>query len=240
VLVNNDPSGVDIRNSIFKQWAERAIWIRSDDDGAASNVDIIGNTIWPPDPSGTVRQPIQINGTDNKPIRNIRINLNHVRGTAVSHKDPVGRGSADLISLHRCQEFEVVGNVCVASGDVGITVARQSSNGVVARNQCLRNASAGISIGSAESEYTSDVLVKDNECLDNGRADASNSTPERARVGINIYHGSNIRVVNNRCGNTGKGKTQLYGITIVASSGVAMEGNSLTGNARSTVYRTVR
>lgn len=240
VLLNDDPAGVTISKSTFTQWADRAIWVRSNDDRAASSIEILGNTIWPPDPSGTVRQPIQINGADSRPVRNVRISSNHVRGTAVYHKDPVGRGSADLISLHRCQNFEVSENICLAGGDVGITVARQSSNGVVEKNQCLRNASAGISIGSAQTSYTSNVIVRDNLCMDNGRAGSTATTPPRARVGINVYHGSNIKLLDNHCGNTDPSKTQLYGVTIIGSTRVTMTGNVLDSNVRSAVYRAVR
>ena len=79
-------------------------------------------------------------------------------------------------------------------------------------------------------------MVGDNVCLDNGRPGLGDTTPDRARTGINVYNGDHITLRGNRCGNSGGAGDQLYGISVVKSSDVEQDDNALEGNRLATVY----
>ena len=236
VQMTQDPRSIQITDCTFDRWVQRAVWVRSTAQAATSDLEIRRCTIGPPAPGGSVRQPIQINAHDDLPIIGVRIIDNHVRGTGTDHKDVANPGTADLISLHRCQDFEVSGNTCIDGGEVGITVSQQSNKGKVLRNTCTNNGAAGIAIGSGTSDFVRDIVVADNVCNNNGRPGNDDDTNNPGRSGIYVYNAKNVTLSNNICGNTGKTKSQMYGLWIVSSK-VKLESNKLTGNNLSSVGR---
>lgn len=237
VRLRDNVSEISITGNRFVQWRERGIQALGKPDRAPSRLIIESNTIAPQRPGGSVRQPIQFNGADEQPFRGVKIAGNTVRGLGTDYKDPARPGTADLISLHRCTDFEVVDNTCTDGGDVGITVSQQSTDGLVSRNTCLRNDSAGISIGSSTSKHSSNITVSDNTCLDNGQARFGTGTPSWACTGINVNGGVKIRIDDNRLGNTEPGSTQQYGISLTRASEITMEGNQFVGSLRSATWR---
>lgn len=221
VALRGATSDVSVSGSRFVDWANRAVWVVGTQDGAPERLAIRGNWIGPPLPTGAVRQPIQVNGVDSRPIRQITVADNVVRGSGRSHDDPKKPGTADLISLHRCQSFRVTGNRVVDGGDVGITVARQSTDGVISNNVCLRNDSVGICVGSLQSDFVRDVVVKDNVCEENGQDRLGDGRPW-ARAGILVVRGTGIEVTGNTIRDGGAGK-QINALSLRATQAIVRD-----------------
>lgn len=232
-----DPYNTRIVDTTFLDWTERAVWVRSDADHAANILLIEGCWIGAPARGGSVRQPIQINGDDGRVIRQVTIRGNTVTGAGTDYYDARTPGTADLISLHRCDDFEVSGNVVRNGGDVGITVSQQSRNGVVAGNTCASNFGPGISIGSGTSTFVSNIQVLDNRCVDNGRLSPYDRTKDHGRTGIIVRRGKQVKLERNRSGNTSESTSQFYGLALIQSTDVSLTSNDLSNNARREIYR---
>lgn len=226
VHVRGDVEGALIERSRFEAWRERAIWVVGLEEEAPTRLTIGSNVISPPAPGGRVRQPIQINGDDKRPLTDVVVTGNRVTGAGTSYADPTLPGTADLISLHRCVRFSVTKNVVTDGGDVGITVSRQSRNGTVADNTALRNDSVGICIGSLASDGVWDIVASGNVCTDNGQNRASDGVPW-ARAGIEVARGTNVTLEGNTVRDGGAG-TQVNGISIIDSPSVHVTGNRIT------------
>lgn len=237
IRLSYDPVNTVIQQTTIQNWLERAVWVRSTHTHAVDGLRIDRCSILPPSQGGEVRQPIQINGHDDLPIRNVRIIDNSVTGNGHDHKDPVTPGTADLISLHRCTSFLVARNTVRHGGEAGITVAQQCTNGVIEDNVVEDNGSAGIALGSGSSTGVSKVTVRRNRTVNNGRPGTGDTTPSSARSGIYVCRAVDIQVHTNRSGNSTSTRTQHYGITILSSRSVTLDANDLTGNARAEVYR---
>ena len=230
IQVTKDPIGVSVENCRLTNWTERGIRLVGTGATAANRVQILDNVIHPPIAGGDVRQPIQFNGSDTNPFSHVRIVGNIVRGVGSAYHDSATPGTADLISLHRCVDFEVRDNVCVGGGDTGVTVSQQSSRGAVVGNVCRDNNSAGICIGSGTSRFVRDIVVASNTCIDNGR-DGAGYFPDSARAGIRLYHASSVRVVRNRVGNSAGSQSQQYGISVTDSASIKYYGNRMASNS---------
>lgn len=236
VRIAHPADTVQVHGCRFERWTERAIWIRGTAAGAPQNLTIRDNAIGPHAPGGRVRQPIQINGDDRAPIRSVVIAGNRVTGSGTDYADPASPGTADLISLHRCDGFEVTDNVAQDGGEVGITVAQQCRNGTVTGNICRRNGSSGIALGSQQSAFVDTIAVNSNVCQDNGRPGHGDHTPDWARAGIVVERARGITMRDNVCGNSRAGGSQRYGI-VIRSSVVDVGPNKLTGNSRTELLR---
>jgi hypothetical protein len=158
----------------------------------------------------------------------VRVNRNEVTGPGVSYSDAVLLGTADQISLHRCRDFQVIGNVSTDGGDGGITLAMQMADGVVADNVTNRNDTCGIYIGSGTTTYIRDISVTGNTALDNGQA---RTVTRGNRYGIDVSNGQNITVVGNTLSDTQAVPTQQYGLWIVDSDQITYGANGTNGNA---------
>lgn len=210
IQVTGSVDGVTADRCVFRDWTSRAIYVLGSAAGAASNVTITGSRFYPPNAlagAAQSRQPITFESVNAAPFLNVVVDNNLAVGTGTSH-DPTSAqqaagvqwGTADLISLHHCDGFQVTRNRCTDSGDVGITIALSCANGVVANNICLRSDSAGISAGSS-SGWIRNVAINGNTCMDNGQNRASDG-PAYANCGININRGRGISTAGNRCGDS--------------------------------------
>lgn len=220
----------DLRN-----WSERGIWVRGDEGASVHDLLIERSNIAATRLGGSVRQPIQVNGHVDSPHRRVQVRDCTVTGRFVDYA--LAEGTADLISLHHCHDLEVTGNTCEGGGEVGITVSRGSQRGLVARNICRRNGSAGIAIGSGAMADTRDIEVSDNTCTDNGLRRAGDPTPDWARAGIVVEGGQGISIRGNLLGNAALMPEQLYGVTLRRSSDVELIGNQFQKNVRAKVLR---
>lgn len=225
VSLRGDVQQVRITASRFQSWSDRAVWVVGVSSASPKDVEISGCVIDPPRPNGKVRQPIQVNGHDDRPLERVKVVGNRVRGPGTSYHDRHHAGSADLISLHRCTDFTVRGNVVLDGGDVGITVSQQSHDGVVEDNICRRNDSVGICIGSRSSRRVSDISVRNNTCEDNGQ-DRLSDGRDWALSGVLVANGQRITVTDNTFRDTGGG-TQRNAVSVLGSD-IEVSGNFMT------------
>ncbi len=207
---------IEVSSSVFTTWRDRGIWIVGTATAAPRQVRLDSNYFDPPSPGGKVRQPIQINGDDAMLLQGVQVTNNVVHGTGTAFRDPAHPGAADLISLHRCSGFLVAGNTVEDGGDVGITVSRQSVNGVVRNNTSRRNNTVGICIGSLESTRVTSITVTGNVCEDNGQDRLREAKPWN-RAGVLVVHGQSAMVQGNTLADTGGG-TQRNGVAVVGST----------------------
>lgn len=225
IALRGEVREVEVAECHFRDWRDRAIWVVGSSSRAPASITIDGCRIDPPAVVGKVRQPIQINGHDDRLIAGVSITNNHVRGSGTSYSDTSRPGAADLISLHRCRDFVVSRNTVREGGDTGITVSRQSRDGVVEENVCQRNDSAGICIGSRGSQKVSDIVVRSNVCEDNGQ-DRAHDGRDWALAGVLVVKGKRIHLDDNALRDTGAG-SQEVGISLRQSS-VSLEDHDLT------------
>ena len=239
IRVNRNVRDVLIEKSTFDGWIERGIFVLGTAKHAASLIAIRHNTIKPHGKGGQVRQPIQFNGSDSNTFKDVQVTDNVVTGAGTDYKDPKSPGTADLISLHRCERFYVARNICTLGGDMGITVSQQSRHGQVVDNTCEENDSSGLAIGSGTSSSTYDVVIERNVLMNNGLARYGKETPDWARSGITVHHANKILVADNDLGNSNQTGDQLYGVSVIDSGDdIAIESsNTFAGVKQASIYR---
>ena len=150
------------------------------------------------------------------PFVDVHVRGNKVTGAGIDDKDPSGAGSADLISLHQCRDFEVRDNVVTGSGEVGITVSQGSRDGVIAGNTCTMNDTAGIAIGSSD--------LRRCQHHHRGRQHVHRQRPELrgsaigdwAYAGITVFGAEDVTVRRNTLTTT-TGK-QRFGLSVIGGS----------------------
>lgn len=231
IRVNQNPQRVAIRRNRFTNWRNRAIYVFGQATVAATDLVIEHNHISAPSftASGNARQPIQVVGNDAMPHKRVRVNFNTVIGPGTSWTAPSNWGTADQISLHRCEDFEVIGNISRDGGDGGLTVSQQCQRGVVANNVCLNNDAVGIFLGSSTTTFLRRIAVIGNTCVNNGQ----NRQGDRAaanRAGIWPYNTSDCMISGNVLGDDQGVKTQQYGVSMTACTNLLL-GNLDAGNA---------
>jgi hypothetical protein len=236
VRVNGSRSGVTIGNNVITNWTERGIAVRGIGGKGTSDITLEDNSIGPNLPGGRTRQPIQFTSDGVRPFERVKVLRNRVRGPGTDDKDATSSGSADMISLHQCVDFEVRGNTVTDGGEVGITVSRGSHHGVVADNVCRGNDTGGICIGSGASTGVSDIVVENNTCEDNGRNFGGAPNAQWARSGIIVYDADNITVRGNKL-TSGPVHGQQYAVTVTGGAHVAVENNQVSGTGTPVLRR---
>lgn len=231
IRINQGPARVTIRRNLFSGWAERCVYVLGSSTAAVADLAIEDNICRDHNTAGTVRQPITIQGNDAALHTRVKVNHNTVIGNATSHG--AGTGTADQISLHRCQDFEVIGNISVDGGEVGITVAQQSRRGVIANNVITGSDGAGLAIGSSSSTAADDITINGNTIMDNGHNRAAD-TAASGLVGIYFYNAHNIAVTGNRVGDDQAVATQPNAFYLNGCSGLRFAGNNTAGNITGT------
>jgi polygalacturonase len=227
ILINSGASVVTVSKGVFSQWSERAIAVRGTREGASKTIWILDNEVKPNAGAGDIRQPIRFAGIQGTPFTDIHVNGNTVTGSGRDDKATTDPGTADQISLHHCESFEVRNNVSKAGGEVGITIARSCRDGVVAGNTCEGNDSAGMAIGSMSAAGVRNIMIEDNVLIGNG-VNSGGHVPERARCGIAVRNSASIGLRRNRF-EAGPGDTQVFGVTVGASDDVAVDADNAFG-----------
>ncbi|MGH3501683.1 MAG: glycosyl hydrolase family 28-related protein [Nocardioidaceae bacterium] len=212
-------------------WIQRVIYVVTDSSTACHQLDIIGNRVSDLDlgnANGTVRQPISFQGAQTNPSTNVRVNDNVVIGPDRAYTASTNPGTADQISLHDVKGFQVTGNISVYGGDLGVTLSKYCYHGVVQGNVCMYNENSGINLGEVTQSPVGNLSVVGNTCVNNGQS--RDGTPPSS-AGIRIYHGQNVAVTGNTCGDDQSTPTQAYGLTILNSDSIHTAANILNGNA---------
>ena len=228
VRVNLAQERVSVADCTMTDWTDRGITVRGTTAGAPRGVFITGNTIGPNAPGGISRQAIAFSNDHGQPLVDVHVRGNKVTGAGIDDKDPSGAGSADLISLHQCRDFEVRDNVVTGSGEVGITVSQGSRDGIIAGNTCTMNDTAGIAIGSSISVGVGSIIVEDNTCTDNGQNYGGSAIGNWAYAGITVFGAEDVTLRRNKLSTT-TGK-QRFGLTVIGGSDVRVaKDNRISG-----------
>lgn len=233
VRVNKDPSNVRIRGNWMRNWGSRAIYVLGTATQAVTDLEILNNIITDVVTTATTRQPIAFSGNDANPFRRVKVNYNTVIGPNLANT--TNDGTADQISLHRCEDFEVIGNVSAFGGDVGITIAQQCQRGVVADNLCLSNDAVGIAIGSTSSTHVKHISVHGNVVMNNGQNHNSDKG-NTSRLGVGIYNASHVALADNIISDDQGTATQQYAVYAVGSTNVSIADNTYDGNGVGIFY----
>ena len=227
IRVNRSKERISVTDCTMTDWTDRGITVRGTTDGAPSGVSITGNTIGPNAPGGISRQAIAFSNDQGQPFVDVHVRSNRVTGSGVDDKHPSGAGSADLISLHHCRDFEVRDNVVSGSGEVGITISQGSSNGTVTHNTVTDCDTCGIDIGSRAGDEVSGVSVSDNVLRDNGRDYGGTVKGTLALAGVTVVNARSIVVERNIIRST-RG-SQPYGVSVVGGREIAVRDNDISG-----------
>ena len=234
IFINKGPARCTVRNNRITNWKTRAIYVLGDASTAVTDLTLERNHISGLINTGGTRQPISFIGDDSNPHQRVRVNYNTVIGSNKSFTaaDP---GTADQISLHRCVDFEVIGNISRDGGDMGITIAQQCARGVVANNTCVNNDVGSIAFGSATSTSVKTITATGNMSMNNGQNRNSDRAAQN-RTGFYVYNASDLAISGNVFGDDQGSPTQQYGVSMWASTGVKMVGNVWSGLAIGRLY----
>jgi len=227
VFINKGPARCTVRYNRITNWTTRGIYVLGDATAATTDLVIERNHISANVNTGGTRQPIQIVGVDTKLHQRVRVNFNTVigAGKAYTAADP---GTADGISLHRCVDFEVIGNISCDGGDMGITVSQQCARGVVANNTCTNNDVGAIALGSATTTSVTSISVTGNVAMNNGQNRNGDRHPHD-RTGLYIYNARDLTITGNTIGDDQPGKTQQYAVSMWSSTGLRFAANTFSG-----------
>ena len=228
VFVNKGPARCTVRNNRITNWKTRAIYVLGDATYACTDLAIERNHISGNINTSGTRQPIAIVGNDANLHQRVRVNYNTVIGNNKSFTASGDPGTADQISLHRCVDFEVIGNISRDGGDMGITIAQQCARGVVSNNTCTNNDVGSIAFGSSTSTSVKTIVATGNLSMNNGQ----NRNSDRAvqnRTGFYVYNATDISISGNTFGDDQGSPTQQYGVSMFSSTGVKMVGNVWSG-----------
>lgn len=228
-------SRCEVRRNRFTNWSERCIYVIGSAAGCSTNTVIERNEVTLYKAGGSVRQPITFQGTTDgiyhqspKVLDNIVVGPNKSYTAA----DP---GTADQISLHRCQDFEVRGNTSTYGGDVGITISVQCRRGIVSGNVCCYNDSYGIALGATGANVRSISVSGANILMNNGQ-NRNLDRSDRARVGIAMNTCFDVLIEGNVTGDDQAVKTQRYGYSIRDTTNVTFGINSDRSNEAGILY----
>lgn len=219
-----------ISDCTLQQWLHYAILVRAGDNIGPKEVTIDSNTISNPIAGlAGARQMIVAIGDPETPQSNIlylKVLNNVCTGTGefFDATSLTTRGSGDQIVLHRCTNFEVIGNTSNLGGENGISVTQYNHWGVVNNNTCNNNDADGIQISKLNTRSTH-ILCANNTMIDNcGRLDGAADTLS----GLFIQDGENIQVYNNIITETRAVRKMKNGIQIGSSRDVLGGRNVIT------------
>jgi hypothetical protein len=231
IRFNGSVQDVKVRGNWATGIKERFFYGVGSTTAASFDVRIEDNDIRGYVPGGSSRQPITFQGVvDTVFHKRIYVNRNTIVGPGLGYNDAVLLGTADQISVHRCQEFEVIGNVVSDGGDVGLTVALQCSGGTVTGNTFTRNDTGGMCLGSGTTTYIRDITVTGNTCRNNGQS-RDTVRPANARCGIIVTNGAErLTVVGNTLSDDQTVPTQQYGLWIQNADNITYGNNGANGN----------
>lgn len=183
-----------IDGNSFSDWGSRCIYlINSAAAGSADGVLIRGNVVRSVSQTfGDPRQPIAIQGVDGYWHTGVQVVDNRIAGEpGKAHHEGSDGGSllggiADAISVHHVDGFVVRGNVIRDGGEAGITVAKQSKNGVVSGNTITGCNTSPFAIDGTGS-YVREVEITGNVAKNSGRELSPPTTGDRAGVHCAVY-----------------------------------------------------
>ena len=229
IRIAGGPARVTIQRNRFTNWQERCIYVLGNATQAVKDLNIERNVSRDMVGGGAIRQPFTVQGEDTAFHEDLQFNFNRVYGPGTAYNDPVTPGTADQLSLHRVHGFVAIGNISHDGGDVGFTIARQCSEGLIIGNVITGANSAGMAIGSLASTYTRGLTISGNVCTANGRDAISDRND--TKQGIWMRKASDIVTGQNVLGDYQGVKTQNHGYKLQDCTNVVCGIDVNAGNA---------
>jgi|GEM_PF-4191278 len=208
-----DSQFLHVTHNVFSEWRQRAIYLRNPAGGSIQDVHITHNQINPPK-IGAIRQPIALQSLDlDSAFQRINVNYNSFYSPDLPYitefRDGVrytmsNNATADVISLHVVDGFQVIGNAIYQAGEVGITLALTTRNGTAAYNYIEGADTSAFSVGSSPNNLdyaVSNINLLSNTMVNPGRNRDNSLRPEyRSGIGsvnaIDCYYNGN-KVIEN-------------------------------------------
>lgn len=157
----------DVINAIYSYGLTEDVTI---EDNEIERVNALRNAIFFDDVRGAnvkvfIRKNKVIKATNNPIVINgseiIEVEDNYLESEATYWADQDSGGSGDQIRLTSCKKFKIRGNIIYRSGDMGITIEKGSSKGVIEGNIIMETDARGINLVDIDAEIN-DVTVKGN------------------------------------------------------------------------------
>ena len=234
-LAKENITNINIKHNTFTKWRQRAIYLRNSDGVPITDIRISHNRINPPK-TWAVRQPIAAQ-TLSEDIAFERINFtyNNVFSPDLPHiweyrqredgstykYTMLNNATADAISLHNADGFQIVWNCVINSWETGIAVARKAKNGTVRGNFILGSDTWAIGIWAVPQQAhlkTENISVVKNTII-NPSMNRANTLPAWARSAIGFtstdksyYNNNRIIETNTLYDDNGKSQNMMYAI----------------------------
>jgi hypothetical protein len=205
-------SNVFVRRNTISKWRAKAIFFSAgfDRSGVARiprKIFIDQNLILPAK-LGEAKQPINVTSTFTvgaeasalSPV-DINVRFNKIVSSGIPHiRDVESTGTADNISLHQTDTFQIRGNCVYNSGELGINASFYCRNGVISENLVVGADMPGINIGKRDQPQRAEkIVIRDNVIINSGR-DRSDQFVNRdhARSGIFLVSAQDVTINGNR------------------------------------------
>lgn len=224
IVLRESTVNAKVADNEFAGWRNRAIHVTTDNAAGTQGIKIVRNEIQPHRPAtGSPKQPIAIQSTGGYHT-DIRVNDNEVEGLrnhTIGASTALDGNTADQISLHRCEDFQVNGNVSRWGGELGINLSVACRKGEVIGNLVHNNDLSGISVGAIGAgavDRCHEILVASNTAYDNGKIVEGNVSNLNS-AGLWSDNSDNIFFLGNTSFDSGVGHQQ-YGQRIRNSTNV--------------------
>lgn len=211
-IINNNIKtirNIRIKNNWFWGWRMRAIYVQWNRQKSIRGIWIENNRIVEP-ALGTIRQPIAFSGTSEKDATvtySVVIRNNYIRASGQPHKTSIDQntwkkittstnGTADMIGIHRVDNFSVIGNCILDAWELWTAIANGSRNGIVRWNYYENTDLAAISVGNWlwTPFIPRNIIIENNIIINPSRNKLQAKTPKNwAFVAIWIITGRNIQ-----------------------------------------------
>lgn len=227
ISIVGNGSRIAIRRNTIRKWLIRGIYVVHSGTQPLHKVVLQENDISEMRFGGISRYPLVVTGTPAMKVEGLFVCRNRVVGAYRAWPDPEYPGTADQIAVQHARQVEIARNTSIGGGDVGITVAHCYGAEIHA-NRCLENDTAGIYVGTINGSTMSGIVIRENECVNNGQNRLGNRRP-RGRAGIRVSNTDETAIVDNAIRDTQNQATQLVGITLEKSPEITPGRNTIEG-----------
>lgn len=237
-----------ISNNILKKWSLRGFYFVANKANDSDSIRIVGNKFYRPALSH-IKQPIafQKKKGSSSVIRNVNILGNIVLGSGepfLSKKEngksrlemrSSNHATADAISLHAVDGFNIAENCIQDVGEVGINASRGAKNGSIGNNVIINSDAAAINVGIFKDPMPpKNIKIYGNRILQPAM-NLAGDIPARARAGILVSFSDQIEIKenfikqpnNHFCADGVSVRSVLSGIRLAKVSNVSIDESNI-------------
>ena len=236
----------------FDRWRDFGVQVlrKTGEGSSPGDIRIANCRFGPPKPCDGVRKPIDFQSDaaafagDLPPVSGVQVRFNTLLGEpgTFHSRTAANAATADMITLHRVSDADIVGNRLENGGEVGINVARGSRDVRVVGNEVTATDGAGVNVGvppkaneTPPAAYlTRDVSVEGNTlrdvALNLGAASGEAGFPPWARSGVIVNFAHDVTVIGNRFLTTDRSRA-FYPAAMKDARQKAATGRELPQNA---------